>query len=267
MKVTALQKVKGSLTKLMLAMLLGGAVLSASPARAAELLVSAAASLNDAFTELATLFEQENPGVKVIGNFASSGALYRQLAQGAPADVFASANPRWMAEAIGRGMVQREESHQFVTNDLVLAVPAAGRVTISDLDDLKSPAVTRVGIGTPETVPAGRYARDALEAAGIWHELTGKMIFGENVRQVLDYLRRGEVDAGFVYATDAVKGGEAVQVVEIMPSDEEPAYLIAPLAGGRQPELARRFVELSVSERGEAILARHGFKPVAGATD
>ncbi len=267
MKIMGLQNARRSLAKLMLVLLLAGTVFSATPARAAELLVSAAASLNDAFTELATLFEQENPGVKVIGNFASSGALYRQLEQGAPADVFASADPRWMTEAIGRGLVQREESHIFVTNELVLAVPAVGRVTISGLNDLKSPAVTRLGIGTPETVPAGRYAKDALEEAGIWQELSGKMIFGENVRQVLDYLRRGEVDAGLVYATDAVKGGAAVKVVKIMPSEEAPAYLIAPLANSRQLELAHRFVELTISERGGAILARHGFKPTTGTTN
>lgn len=266
MKVMERQNAKSSLAKLMLVLLLGGAVFGATPARAAELLVSAAASLNEAFTELATLFEQENPGVKVIGNFASSGALYRQLEQGAPADVFASANPRWMEDAIGRGLVQREESHQFVTNELVLAVPTVGRVTISGLNDLKSPAVTRLGIGTPETVPAGRYAKDALEAVGIWQELSGKLIFAENVRQVLDYLRRGEVDAGFVYATDAVKGGAAVQVVEIMPLKESPVYLIAPLTKSRQPELARRFVELTISKRGGAILARHGFQPTTGMT-
>ena len=261
MKVMGRQSATRSLAKLLLVLLLGGAVFSATPARSAELLVSAAASLNEAFTELATLFEQENPGVKVIGNFASSGALYRQLEQGAPADVFASANPRWMAGAIGRGLVRRAESQQFVTNELVLAVPVAGRVAISGLNDLKSPAVTRVGIGTPETVPAGRYAKEALEAVGIWQELTNKMIFGDNVRQILDYLRRGEVDGGFIYATDAVKGGAAVQVVEIMPLKESPAYLIAPLAKSRQPELARRFVELTISDRGGAILARHGFKP------
>lgn len=261
MKVMGRQQATRSLLKLLLVLLLGGAVFGPTPARAAELLVSAAASLSDAFTELVTLFEQENPGVQVLGNFASSGALFRQLEQGAPADVFASANPRWMAEAIGRGLVQRAESHLFVTNELVLAVPTAGRVTISGLNDLNSPAVTRLGIGTPETVPAGRYAKDALEAAGIWPELSVKLIFAENVRQVLDYLRRGEVDGGFIYATDAVKGGAAVQVVEIMPLKEAPAYLIAPLAKSRRPELARRFVELTISERGGAILARHGFKP------
>ncbi|MFH7320227.1 molybdate ABC transporter substrate-binding protein [Desulfurivibrio sp. D14AmB] len=250
--------------KLVMVLFLWGALLPTPSAPAAELLVSAAASLHDAFVELASLFEQENPGVRVIGNFAASGVLYRQLAQGAPADVFASANPSWMEEAIGRGLVQREKSHQFVTNELVLAVPVAGRVTISGLADLKSPAVTRLGIGTPETVPAGRYAKEALAAAGLWQELSGKMIFAENVRQVLDYLRRGEVDAGFVYATDAVKAGAAVRVVEALPLAEEPVYLIAPLARSRQPELAWRFVELTRSERGGAILARHGFRPAGG---
>ncbi|MFH7326728.1 molybdate ABC transporter substrate-binding protein [Desulfurivibrio sp. C05AmB] len=263
MKAVGFPNIKKMLWQWLLVLLLGGMVLGASPARAAELLVSAAASLSDAFVELGILFEQENPGVKVIGNFASSGALYRQLEQGAPADVFASANPRWMEEAIRRELVRRQDSANFVANELVLAVAARGRVVaVAGLHDLKSPALTRVGIGTPETVPAGRYAKDALEAAGLWRELSGKMIFGENVRQVLDYLRRGEVDAGFIYATDAAKGGAAVRVVETMTWTEPPVYPIAPLVNSRQPELARRFVELTMTERGASILARHGFTPI-----
>lgn len=235
--------------------------LTVSPrAHAEELIVSAAASLTDAFTDIEPAFEAVNPGVDVVMNFASSGALYRQIEQGAPADVFASANPKWMNKAVENGFTSKDTVVIFAHNALVLAAPADNPSGVKAVADLTSEAVKSIGIGTPETVPAGQYAKGALEGQGLYETLTPKMIFGESVRQVLDYLSRGEVDCGFVYRTDAVKAGEAVVILEEVPLENPVTYPIAPLTESANPDLAQAFVDFVRSDQGMALLEARGFK-------
>jgi len=236
--------------------------LAAAPGvvRAEELVVSAAASLTDAFSDIEPAFEKAHPGVDVVMNFASSGALYRQIEQGAPADVYASANPKWMQKAVEAGFVAASKVHVFAQNVLVLAVPADNPAGLSSLDDLGAGKADSIGIGTPETVPAGQYAKAALEDRGMYAPLAPKMIFAESVRQVLDYLARGEVDCGFVYRTDAVKGGEAVMVLEEVPLDSPVTYPIAVLESSASPETAQTFVAFVRSEAGVALLQGRGFQ-------
>jgi molybdate transport system substrate-binding protein len=224
-----------------------------------ELLLSAAASLTDAFNELKVEFEKDNPGVSVILNYASSGTLYRQIEQGAPVDVYASANMRWMDELIVRGIVEQEHSHVFARNSIVLAVPSGNPADVSSVSDLTQEQVRRIGIGAPEHVPAGSYARQALEDIGLWDSLLPKMIPGETVRQILEYIRRGEVDAGFIFATDAKRGGESVLVITAMEMKEQAKYPIAPLKRSSQPELADKLVQFILSAKGQSILIKHGF--------
>jgi molybdate transport system substrate-binding protein len=176
---------------------------SAGLAQAQDLTVSAAASLTDAFNDVKKAYEQINPGVTVYMNYASSGALYRQIAQGAPADVYASANPKWMNQAVAKGFTVQGTKRTFARNALVLIIPADNPAGIESVNDLQSNRASRIGIGTPETVPAGQYAKESLQGLTIYESLASKYIFGEDVRQVLDYTRRGEVDAAFVYATDS----------------------------------------------------------------
>lgn len=233
---------------------------SAHAVRAQELIVSAAASLTDAFSDIEPAFESEHPGVDVIMNFASSGALYRQIEQGAPADVYASANPKWMKKAVDGGFVEAGAVQVFARNSLVLATPADNPAHIAALEDLTGPSVSSIGIGTPETVPAGQYAKGALTARKLYEPLKPKMIFGESVRQVLDYLSRGEVDCGFVYRTDAVKAGEAVRIVTEVPLEKPVTYPIAVLRDAKQPELAQAFVTFVLGDRGVAALEGRGFK-------
>ncbi|TVQ99786.1 MAG: molybdate ABC transporter substrate-binding protein [Desulfovibrionales bacterium] len=229
------------------------------PAAAQELVVSAAASLTNAFNEMIVEFEQRHPGVKVIPNFAASGALFRQIQRGAPVDVFASADLRWMNEMISAGFVEENESLFFAQNTLVLAVPAASQIGINEVDDLTGEQVRRVGLGTPATVPAGNYSKIALEMLGLWDVLQPKMIFAESVRQVLDYVQRREVDAGLMYATDAAQGGERVTVVTTLPLPEPVTYPIAPVKRSTQPELAQKFIQFILSEQGQEILGGYGF--------
>ncbi|MBG0790148.1 MAG: molybdate ABC transporter substrate-binding protein [Desulfovibrionaceae bacterium] len=243
-------------TLLTLALVFG---LSAA-AHAQELIVSAAASLTDAFSDIEPAFEAAHPGVDVVMNFASSGALYRQIEQGAPADVYASANPKWMNKAVDKGYVAQADAVVFARNALVLATPADNPAGVKTLADLTGAKVGSIGIGTPETVPAGQYAKEALELKSLYEPLKPKMIFGESVRQVLDYLGRGEIDCGFVYRTDAVKGGDKVLIVEEVPLKKPVTYPISVLKEAAAPELAAAFVQFVRSEEGMKLLEGRGFK-------
>jgi len=229
-------------------------------AQARELIVSAAASLTDAFSDMEPAFEKAHPEVDVIMNFASSGALYRQIEQGAPADVYASANPKWMNKAVQNNFVAEDDVAVFARNALVLAVPPDNPASVSSLNDLTKRSVKSIGIGTPETVPAGQYAKGALVGADLYDHLSPKMIFGESVRQVLDYLVRGEIDCGFVYRTDAVKAGKDVSIVAEVPLENPVTYPVAVVLDSASDEAARKFVAFVLGDEGRALLEARGFK-------
>ena len=239
---------------------LGGVMLCALPALAADLTVSAAASLGTAFKEIAPAFEARHPGTRVLLNFGASDALLAQIAKGAPVDVFASADQETMDRAEAGKALLAGTRHDFATNRLVLVVPAAGPVAVKALADLSWPAVQRVALGKPEGVPAGRYAKGALEAAKLWAAVAPKAVYASNVRQALDYVARAEVDAGFVYATDAAVQQEKVRVVAVVPTETPIRYPVAAVAGGGNAEAARQFIDYLRSPAGQAVLARHGFQ-------
>jgi molybdate transport system substrate-binding protein len=253
---------------LLLTVVLGPIPAAQARAGDVELVVSAAASLTDAFNAIAPAFEAIHPGVDVnvdvLMNFAASGALYRQIERGAPVDVYAAANPKWMERAVTGGFVARESVTVFARNVLVLAVPKDNPAALTAVSDLTAGRVTHIGIGTPATVPAGQYARAALAKAQLFDPLRPKLIYCESVRQVLDYLLRGEVDGGFIYRTDAARGGERVRVVAEMPLDHPVVYPIAVLKESRVPDLARRFVAFVTSGEGLDLLAASGFKSPKG---
>ncbi|WP_031385890.1 molybdate ABC transporter substrate-binding protein [Desulfonatronum thiodismutans] len=244
------------------AALLCGVMVLASvvPAAAQVVIVSAAASLTDAFNVLKEDFEKEHPGARLVFNFGASGALYRQIEQGAPVDVFASADMRWMDEAVRIGRVEATESKVFARNLIVLAVPKNNPAGVSTLKDLESAGVRRIGVVTPDTSPAGNYARQSLKDLELWEVLEFKYIFAETVTQLLSYLRLGEVDAGFFFASDAVRGADSVAVVMEMPMREPALYPIAPLSDTKQPDLAQAFVRFILSEKGQAVLSGYGFR-------
>ena len=210
----------------------GGAV------SAADITVSAAASLNNAFREVAAAFEVAHPGDKVLLNFAASDALVAQIAKGAPVDVLASADQEAMDKA--QSHLLPGSRRDFASNRLVVAVPAASKLALHALADLRQPAIHRLTTGIPASVPVGRYARGALEKAGLWGALEPKFVFATNVRQSLDYIARGEAEAGLVYQTDVASQAGKVRT--------------APHAAG-----ARAFADFILSPAGQAILARHGF--------
>lgn len=228
-------------------------------AQAAELTVSAAASLTQAFTEIAKGYEAAHPGDRIKLNFGASGALLAQMSKGAPVDVLASADEQTMDQAEQQGLVTSADRVNFARNTLVLIVPADSRLSLAGLADLQGAAVKRIAIGNPASVPAGRYAQAALDAAGLWTSLTPKYIHTQNVRQALDYVARGEVEAGLVYATDATLMKDKVTVRQTVPLAKPIIYPIASAKASREAEAARRFVAYVRGAGGQAVLARHGF--------
>lgn len=229
------------------------------PVVAADLTVSAAASLTDAFKAIAVAYEAEHPGTKVILNVAASGVLLQQIDNGAPVDVFATADAETMDQAERRGLLAPGSRADFAHNSLVLVAPA-GVDAVKALDDLALPAVQRVAISNPDTVPVGRYTRDALVARGLWSVVEPRMISTQNVRQSLDYVIRGEVDAGFVYATDARVAGDKLRVVATVPTTRPIVYPVAVVKATRQAGAAAEFSSFVRSPAARSILATFGFQ-------
>lgn len=227
---------------------------------AAELIVSAAASLSNAFTELGKAYEQTDPGNTIVMNFGGSGPLLQQIERGAPVHVFASADQETMNRAQERGLLDVDTRVDFTRNALVLIVPSDSSLPISGLDSLRGVRVQRIAISNPDSVPVGRYTKDVLTRAGMWAQLQPKIINTQHVRQSLDYVARGEVDAGFVYTTDAAVMPGKVRVVSEIATAMPITYPIAAIEGNDRGELARRFIAFVKSDPGQAILARYGFR-------
>ena len=225
-------------------------------ALAAEMTVSAAASLTDAFGELKARFEQAHPGLTVNTNFAASNPLLRQLTEGAPADVFASADEETMDKAEAARVVDAATRRDFALNDLVLIVPKGAKKPAS-LEDLKG--MQRIAIGNPDSVPAGRYAREALTAAGLWEALLPELVQAASVRQALAYVARGEADAGFVYRTDALQMGDKVDIALVVGDHAPVLYPIAVATTGRNPGAGQEFIGFVLSPEGQEVLAKYGF--------
>lgn len=228
-------------------------------ASAQQLTVSAAASLTDAFKELGPRFEASRPGVTVRLNFASSGVLLQQISQGAPVDVFASADQETMDRALTQKLVDAATRRNFAANTLVLIEPTQGAAGVKALQDLTAPAVRKVAIGKLATVPVGRYTKQSLDAANLWAPLEPKFVHADNVRQVLDYVARGEAEAGFVYRTDAALMPEKVRIVMTVEGHAPVTYPVATVTDSKQQALARDFVAFLADDAGQQVLARFGF--------
>lgn len=228
-------------------------------ASATNLTISAAASLSNAFGELAPLFEAQHPDIKVQLNFGASGALLQQIAKGAPVDIFASADQETMNQAQARNLVKADARRNFVTNSLVLIVPAGAKTAPATLNDLLQTRYRRIAIGLPASVPVGRYTKHVLDKAQLWADIEPRMISAQSVRQALDYVARGEVDAGFVYATDAALMPDKVKVAFIVPTDQPILYPIAPVAASAHLADAQKFIAFINSDPAQNVLAKYGF--------
>jgi molybdate transport system substrate-binding protein len=256
-----------SFLTVVLAVLLGACRGTTIGPEARTLTVYAAASLTEAFTEIGEAFEAAHPHVNIVFNFGGSQNLRTQIEQGAPADVFASANAREMEALMVGNLVERDASRVFLSNRLVVIVPAENPAGISTLQDLGKPGLTIVLAA--EEVPAGRYAREvllnlnALFGADYRNQVLKNVVSNEdNIRQAVTKVQLGEADASIVYVSDAVAVPELhrIEVPEDMNVIAE--YPIAPLAGSANPALAREFIDYVLSSAGQATLEKWGFTPV-----
>ncbi|MBP0592112.1 molybdate ABC transporter substrate-binding protein [Paraburkholderia sp. LEh10] len=232
-----------------------------APARADEIVVSAAASLTNAFKAVGDAYEKDHPGTKLLFNFGASDVLMQQIAKGAPADVFASADQKAMDKAAEQKVVVPSTRKDFAANSLVLIVPTDKKLPPSSLNELTTASVKRVAYGDPASVPVGRYTEGALKAAGVWDAVSAKGVLASNVRQSLDYVSRGEVDAGFVFGTDAAVMPDRVKVALTVPTTAPITYPIAQVEGSRHAAQAQSFIAYVLSPAGQAVLAKYGFKP------
>lgn len=250
---------KRILAALFLAVALATGAGAALAGEVKTLTVSAAVSLSGVLTEIGGEFQKENPGVLVHFNFGASGTLLRQLEAGGQADLFAAADQETMAMAEEKGLTDQSTKRSFAANRLVLAVPARSGARISSAADLAGEAVKRVAVGDPAFVPVGRYAKRYLEGAGLWSTIGPKLVTGGNARQVLDYVGRGEVEAGFVFATDAAARKDSVRVADALLGAEKVLYPMAVLEVSGKRELAMRFMEYATGPKGREAAKKHGF--------
>lgn len=215
--------------------------------------VFAAASLTDAFIEIGDAFEDQHPGVSVDFSFAGSSSLREQILDGAPADVFASANPANMDQVIHSGDI--DEAQVFATNRLQIVVPAGNPAGVDALDDFADESLF-IGL-CAEEVPCGEFGRQILDSAGVTPELDTNE---PDVRALLTKVAADELDAGIVYVTDVISEGDGVEGIDIPDSHNVVAtYPIGTVNASSNPDVAAAFVDFVLGEAGQSILTSYGF--------
>lgn len=226
--------------------------------QAGQVRVSAAKSMSNLCNNLIEKFQEQHPDVKIVPNFASSGALAKQIEQGAPADIYISANPKWMKHLIENGRIKTGTERIFAHNTLVfVGKPSTDAHSMADLRKL-----TRVALGSPTSVPAGQYAKQAMDKEGIYDEMLekGQLIMAKDVRQALIYADRGETDGAFVYKTDAMLAVSAGILFEVPPElYNRVTYPVAMTKESDGNADAKLFYEYIVSEAAHPEMARLGF--------
>lgn len=236
------------------------------PARAVagpptRILVSAAASLKDALTNIGREFKRARPDLSVELNFGASGTLAVQIEQGAPVDVFVSASTEQMDELAAKNMLLAGTRVNLLQNRLVLIAPQ-GTSTVTSFGDLEHAQVRVVAMGDPRSVPAGAYAQQVLTALGIYDAVRRKTVLATDVRQVLAAVETGSADAGLVYATDAALSRRVRVVMEAPAGTHQPiVYPAAVLSASSRPDAARAFVLYLGSADAIAVFANYGFQP------
>jgi molybdate transport system substrate-binding protein len=243
-------------------MLLLGALGTPGAARAEPVKVFAAASLKDALDAVAKTWAAENPGKSVVASYAASSALAKQVEAGAPADLFVSADLDWMDELDGKGLVAPGTRKSLLGNSLVLVAPAGSGVKLEPKEGADFSAALaggKLAVADVKAVPAGKYAKAALEKLGLWAGLEPSLAQAENVRAALALVARGEAKLGIVYATDA-KSEPKVEVVGVFPEASHPpiVYPVAELKAAANPD-ARAFLAFVEGPEAGAIFKAGGF--------
>lgn len=225
-------------------------------ARADDIYLMAAASLQPVLSEFIETHGGEVDGNRIITVFASSGTLARQIAQGSPADLYISANPRWAAWLVEENDIPKEQTSDLLRNRLVLAVPADAKTNVTLKDFAES---GRLMMGDPAHVPAGQYAKQALKALDIWDKVSPRLVFGSNVRMAVAFAERGEVDGAIVYRSDAMASARLRIAEEIAPNLYDPVVYRSVLLTDK----ARGLLNALQTEDAAAMFHRYGFEPLS----
>ncbi|MBP2626835.1 MAG: molybdenum transporter, periplasmic molybdate-binding protein [Firmicutes bacterium] len=227
-----------------------------------EINVSAAMGLKDALLEIQQKYEADHP-IKIVYNLASSGALQTQIEQGASTDLFISAANKQMDALQKKNLIIPATRKNLVGNQLVLIVPKASKLELQSFQDLTNSNVTRFGMGMPDTVPAGEYAKQVLEKLQVWETVQEKAVMTKDIHTVLTYVETGNVEAGIVFSTVAA-ASDKVKVVAIAPENtHEPiTFLGAVICGTKHPKEAEGFLQYLTSSDGMAVLNKYGFQAI-----
>lgn len=233
-------------------------VISVSGLQAAELQIFAAASLTDALKEIGSAYEKET-GDKLIFNFAASSILARQIQEGAPADLFFSADEAKMDSLQKKGLILKDTRKSLLSNTLVIVIPFDGNVAIESANQLAK-SNWKIAMAEPQTVPAGIYAKEYLKKIGIWNQVIDRVIPTENVRAALAAVESGNVDVGIVYKTDA-NISKRVKIAYEIPDQEGPkiSYPLAVVAESKQSDAARKVANYLASPESIVVFRKYGF--------
>jgi molybdate transport system substrate-binding protein len=226
-----------------------------------ELTVSAAASLTDSLEKIRLQFESKHPHIRIHYNIGSSGALSRQIEQGAPVDLFLSADPKYVTSLADKQLILNELSSILLRNELVLIVPNESALNSNNsLNVLSSPEVKHIALGDPDIVPAGSFAKEALEQLKLWDTLKPKLVFTKDVRQVLTYVETANADAGFVYRTDASGSTRVRMAAAVDPGlHRSIEYVAAVIKSTKYPAEAQLWYEFLHSEDAGELFEAYGF--------
>ena len=225
-----------------------------------KLMVSAAASLTDAMDEITEKYEAEHPGIDLEFNFAGSGKLAQQIQQGAPVDVFISANESWMDTLIHDEEIDKSERLDVTGNRLVMITQNDTDIHYESFDEIDGSELDQIAIGNLDSVPAGEYSKEVLDRLEKWDELENQFVYAKDVRQVLTYVESGNADIGFVYESDALSSDNVKIITYADPeAHDDIIYPGAILSGSEVQKEGKKFLEYLISEEGQEILEKHGF--------
>lgn len=236
------------------------AISTEAPAENVDLTISAAASLTDALKEIETQFKVVHPNVKLNFNFGASGALQKQIENGAPADLFLSAASKNMKSLVDAKLIAEDSQTNLLSNGLVLVTSKTSKTQLATVNDLLNADVKTIAIGIPESVPAGSYTKEALEQAKLWDSLQPKVVQAKDVRQVLQYVETGNADAGFVYKTDALTSDKVNIVLTVDPATYTPiTYPIGIVTATKHLPESKQFYDYLQTAEAMAVFEKFGF--------
>jgi len=231
-----------------------------TPLHAAQVLIFAAASLTDALKEAAGTYEKMT-GDKIVFNFGASGTLERQIEDGAPADIFFSADESIMNSLERRELIRKDTRKSRLANCLVIITPKDSTIKINSPAELTDSRVKRIALGDPKVVPAGMYSKTYLKKQDLWNAVEPKMVLCENVREALNMVNSEDVDAGMVFKTDALINSKRVKINFEIPCQDTPevSYPAAICRDSKQVEAATKFLQYLDSDEMAKLFERYGF--------